>query len=230
MDSINFNHFLRARDVNIETLVAREQALRSGAVLEYKGKRYHVQILCTPSEGEAPSKLFFRIYTESHHEIRCFEAGKKGKARFIGEKSSDNTAIFRTKIFYKMITKGTIIEHPDALLFKGELNAEEQAFHEAHPQPAQVVEVIDMVLVPDPVENAPVENPPVESKWTRNQKSSVLMIAVIATIAIGYGTKIAAMRWNLNAPTMPKLPTLGDLKASLERLNIWRKSAPALAP
>ena len=84
-------------------------------------------------------------------------------------------------------------------------------------------EVIEMV--PDHVEDIPVD-----PKWTRNQKSSVLIIAVIATIAIGYGTRIVAKRWNLNTPTMPKLPTLGELKASLERLNVWRKNAPALTP
>ena len=226
MDSINFNLFLRGRDVSIETLVAREQALRNGAVLEHKGKRYHVQILCTPAEGDVPSKLFFRIYTESRHEIRCFEAGNKGKTLFAGDKTSENAVIFRAKTFYNVITKGTIIENPEKLLFLGKLNPTEQAFCEAHLQPTpKEVEVIEIEKEPDHIEDAPVD-----PKWTRNQKGSVLMIAVIATIAIGYGTKIVVKRWNLNAPTMPKLPTLGELKASLERLNIWRKNAPALTP
>lgn len=224
MDSINFNLFFRVKDVNIETLAAREQALRSGAVLEHRGKRYHVQILCTPAEGDVPSKLFFRIYTESRHEIRCFEAGNKGKALFAGEKNFENCAIFQAKTFYNVITNGTIIEHPEALIFNGELNAEEQAFCETHLQPMpKEDEGIEIEVVPDQVEDAPVD-----PKWTRNQKGSALMIAVIATIAIGYGTKIAAKRWNLNAPTMPKLPTLEELKASLERLNIYRKNASAL--
>lgn len=222
MDSINFSLFFRSKDVNIETLAAREQALRSGAVLEHKGKRYHVQILCTPAEGDVPSKLFFRIYTESRHEIRCFEAGNKGKALFAGEKNFENRAIFQAKTFYNVITKGTIIENPEAFIFNGELNAEEQAFCETHLQPMpQEKEVIE--VVPNQA-----EEPSVDPKWTRNQKGSALMIAVIATITIGYGTKVAAKRWNLNAPTMPKLPTLEELKASLERLNIYRKNASAL--
>jgi len=224
MTSINFNLFFRGKDVTIATLAAREQALRNGAVLEYKGKRYHVQIFSTPSEGEVPSKLFFRIYTKSRHEIRCFEAGKKGKALFAGDKNFENCAIFQAQTFYNLITKGTIIENPEALIFTGELNAEELAFCEAHLQPMpKEDEGIEIEVVPDHIEDAPVD-----PKWTRNQKGSALMIAVIATIAIGYGTKIAAKRWNLNAPTMPKLPTLEELKASLERLNIYRKSATAL--
>ncbi len=222
MTSINFNLFFRVKDVNIETLAAREQALRDGAVLEHGGKRYHVQILCTSGEGGTPSKLFFRIYTKSRHEIRCFEAGNKGKALFAGDKNFENCAIFQAKTFYNVITKGTIIENPKALIFNGELNAEEQAFCETYLQPMlQEEEVIE--VVPNQTEESPVD-----PKWTRNQKGSALMIAMIATIAIGYGTKIAAKRWNLNAPTMPKFPTLGELRASLERLNIWRKNAPAL--
>ena len=135
MTSINFNLFFRGKDVTIATLAAREQALRNGAVLEHRGKRYHVQILSTPAEGDMPSKLFFRIYTKSRHEIRCFEAGNKGKALFAGDKNSENAAIFRTKTFYNVITKGTIIENPEALIFNGELNAEEQAFCETYLQP-----------------------------------------------------------------------------------------------
>jgi len=224
MDSINFNLFLRGKEVSIETLVAREQDLRNGAVLEHKGKRYHVQILCTPAEGDMPSKLFFRIYTKSRHEIRCFEAGNKGKALFAGDKNFENCAIFQTKNFYNVITNGTIIEHPEELLFKGELNAEEQKFCETYLQPIpQEDEVIEIEMEPNQA-----EEPSVDPKWTRNQKGSALMIAVIATITIGYGTKVAAKRWNLNAPTMPKLPTLEELKASLERLNIYRKNAPTL--
>ena len=61
MDSINFSLFFRSKDVNIETLVARDQALRSGAVLEHGGKRYHVQILSAPAEGDMPSKLFLEF-------------------------------------------------------------------------------------------------------------------------------------------------------------------------
>ena len=224
MTSINFNLFFRGKDVTIATLTAREQALRNGAVLEHKGKRYHVQIFSNPSEGEVPSKLFFRIYTESRHEIRCFEAGNKGKALFAGDKNFENCAIFQAKTFYNLITKGTIIENPEALIFNGELNAEEQAFCDTHLQPMpKEDEGIEIEVVPDQVEDAPVD-----LKWTRNQKGSALMIVVIATIAIGYGTKIAAKRWNLNAPTMPKPPTLEELKASLEKLNIYRKSATAL--
>jgi len=51
------------------------------------------------------------------------------------------------------------------------------------------------------------------------------MIAVIATVTLGYGTKVVVNRSYLNTPTMSKLPTIGDLRASLEKLNIWRKSA-----
>jgi hypothetical protein len=219
MASINFNLFFRSKDVNLETLAAREQALRDGAVLEHRGKRYHVQILCTSGEGGTPSKLFFRIYTKSRHEIRCFKAGNKGKALFAGDKNSENAAIFRTKTFYNLITKGTIIENPEALIFTGELNVEEQAFCETHLQPMpKEDEVIEME--PDHIEDAPVD-----PKWTRNQKGSALMIAVIATIAIGYGTKAAAKQWNLKAPNMPQFPNLEELKASLERLNIYRKDA-----
>jgi hypothetical protein len=45
---------------------------------------------------------------------------------------------------------------------------------------------------------------------------------VLGTITIGYGAKKMANHYDLKAP---KMPTLEDLKASLEKLRNWRKGA-----
>ena len=212
--AINFNLFLDSRR-GLDTLPAKEAALLQGAVIEHSGQRYHVQILSTRTEDGEKARLIFRMYTGTKHEIRCFDEGKKGHFTYIGDKGLADRAAPLTKTFYKIILEGTIIEEAETLIFGGALTAEETGFYETHQE-----------LMPSvkEAEEEEIIHPEPTTGWTRPQKASALIVMVLGTITIAYGAKKVATHYDLKAP---KMPTLEDLKASLEKLRNWRKGAAA---
>ncbi|WP_316358235.1 hypothetical protein [Candidatus Neptunichlamydia sp. REUL1] len=213
--TVNFNHYFKESKVT-GALKEKEAALLEGAVIEYQDKRYHFQILPTTTETRLKTRLIFQAYTETRHEIRYYDKGES-KAGFIGGSRFGNGAIPIGTRFFEVIIKGNIIKEAEEIIFKGNLQEAETTFYAAHeglPAPKKAVEEEEEVIIP----------PVTTTAWTRPQKASLLVAAVLATMTITYGAKKMVNHYDLKAP---KMPTLEDLKASLDKLRNWRKGAAA---
>lgn len=214
--AVNFNHYFTSPHV-IGPLKEKEAALLEGTVIEHNAKRYHFQILPTTTEDGLKTRLVFQAYTETGHEIRYYDQGNS-RAEFIAGSGFGNGAIPMGTRFFEVIIQGNIVEEAEEIIFKGNLKGAETAFYEAHeglpaPKKAEVEEEEEVII------------PPVTTtEWTRPQKASLLVVTVLATMTIAYGAKKMVNHYDLKAP---KMPTLEDLKASLEKLRNWRKGAAA---
>ena len=229
--TVNFKHFLDSRR-NLDSLPAKEEALLQGAVFEHIGQRYHVQILPTGTENGEKASLIFRIYTGTKHEIRCFDE-VNAYCTFIGEKRFEERAAPLTQTFYNIILLGTITEETEDLIFGGKLTAEETKFYKTHQElMPRMTEEVDKVIITYAYAASYAgeghqkgnggRGEPLNTGWTSPQKASLLLVTILATMTIVYGAKKAVNHYDLKAPNVP---TLEDLKASLEKLRNWRKGA-----
>ena len=215
--TINFNHFFASHAV-LDALQAKKAALMAGTVIEHNDKRYYFQILPTTTEDGLKTRLIFQAYTETGHEIRYYDQGSS-RAAFIAGSGFGNGAIPMGTRFFEVIIQGNIVEEAEEIIFQGNLKGAETAFYEANEELAKP-------RVPEVEEEAVDEIPPpvTTTGWTRPQKASLLVVTVLATMTIAYGAKKVVNHYDLKAP---KMPTLEDLKASLEKLRNWRKGAAA---
>lgn len=161
------------------------------------------------------SRLIFQAYTGTRHEIRYYDQGSS-RAEFIAGSGYGNGAIPMGTRFFDVIINGNIVEDAEEIIFKGNLAEGETAFYDAHegltkPKAEEIV-----------VEEEEILPPETNTGWTRPQKASLLVVTILATMTIVYGAKKAVNHFDLKAP---KVPTLEDLKASLEKLRNWRKGA-----
>lgn len=216
--AVNFNHFFASHAV-LDALQAKKAALMAGTVIEHNDKRYYFQILPTTTEDGLKTRLIFQAYTETGHEIRYYDQGSSRRAAFIAGSGFGNGAIPMGTRFFEVIIQGNIVEEAEEIIFNGNLKGAETAFYEANEELAKP-------RVPEVEEEAVDEIPPpvTTTGWTRPQKASLLVVTVLATMTIAYGAKKVVNHYDLKAP---KMPTLEDLKASLEKLRNWRKGAAA---